>query len=107
MKFSGICIVASLALFAVVVQFSVAMSEYFIVIFIFSHKLEHNDQLISPDAYRFPRQLNHHRQYNAGYEAPEVSDVAKTTGPVFTIVKTDQNANFKWGVRHYVGRRYH
>lgn len=31
----------------------------------------------------------------------------RTTGPVFTIVKTDSLANVKWGVRHYVGRKYH
>lgn len=33
--------------------------------------------------------------------------VGKTTGPVFTIITTDKNANFKWGVRHYVGKKYH
>nr|CAH7726727.1 unnamed protein product [Callosobruchus chinensis] len=27
-------------------------------------------------------------------------------GPVHTFVKTDRNANFKWGVRHVVGQRY-
>lgn len=32
---------------------------------------------------------------------------SRTTGPVFTVVKTDSNANVKWGVRHYVGRKYH
>ncbi|KAF7265711.1 hypothetical protein GWI33_020794 [Rhynchophorus ferrugineus] len=25
------------------------------------------------------------------------------TGPVLTFVKTDKNANYKWGVRHHVG----
>lgn len=28
------------------------------------------------------------------------------TGPVHTYVKTDKNANFKWGVRHHVGHHY-
>lgn len=30
-------------------------------------------------------------------------------GPVYTFVKTDPKANFKWGVRHYVQdkRNYH
>lgn len=28
------------------------------------------------------------------------------TGPVFTFVKTDKNANFKWGVRHHAGNHY-
>jgi hypothetical protein len=30
----------------------------------------------------------------------------KTTGPVHTYVKTDKKANVKWGVRHYVGKKY-
>ncbi|CAH4008281.1 unnamed protein product [Pieris brassicae] len=28
------------------------------------------------------------------------------TGPVHTFVKTDKNANYKWGVRHHVGNKY-
>lgn len=28
------------------------------------------------------------------------------SGPVHTYIKTDKNANFKWGVRHFAGRRY-
>lgn len=35
------------------------------------------------------------------------SDTSRTTGPVFTVIKTDPKANIKWGVRHYVGRKYH
>ena len=27
-------------------------------------------------------------------------------GPVYTFVKTDPKANFKWGVRHRVGAQY-
>ena len=27
-------------------------------------------------------------------------------GPVYTFVKTDPYANFKWGVRHVVGSQY-
>lgn len=27
-------------------------------------------------------------------------------GPVYTFVKTDPKANFKWGVRHRVGSQY-
>ncbi|XP_068203972.1 uncharacterized protein [Palaemon carinicauda] len=27
-------------------------------------------------------------------------------GPVYTFVKTDYNANFKWGVRHRAGSQY-
>ncbi|CAG9560124.1 unnamed protein product [Danaus chrysippus] len=28
------------------------------------------------------------------------------TGPIHTFVKTDKNANYKWGVRHHVGNQY-
>ncbi|XP_062544252.1 uncharacterized protein LOC134211424 isoform X2 [Armigeres subalbatus] len=28
------------------------------------------------------------------------------TGPVHTYIKTDKNANFKWGVRHFAGKQY-
>jgi len=28
------------------------------------------------------------------------------TGPVYTFVKTDPYAHFKWGVRHVVGKKY-
>jgi len=27
-------------------------------------------------------------------------------GPVHTFVKTDKHANFKWGVKHHVGKEY-
>lgn len=27
-------------------------------------------------------------------------------GPVYTHVKTDKHANFKWGVKHRVGKEY-
>ncbi|KAK4004650.1 hypothetical protein OUZ56_006379 [Daphnia magna] len=29
-----------------------------------------------------------------------------TVGPVYTFVKTDPKANFKWGVRHKAGVQY-
>lgn len=32
--------------------------------------------------------------------------LAGVTGPVHTYIKTDKNANFKWGVRHFAGKRY-
>ncbi|XP_053674522.1 uncharacterized protein LOC128724825 [Anopheles nili] len=32
--------------------------------------------------------------------------VRGTSGPVHTYIKTDKNANFKWGVRHFVGKAY-
>ncbi|KAI9558598.1 hypothetical protein GHT06_015386 [Daphnia sinensis] len=36
---------------------------------------------------------------NKGYNKGRV-------GPVYTFVKTDPKANFKWGVRHRVGSQY-
>lgn len=27
-----------------------------------------------------------------------------TNGPIYTYIKTDENANIKWGVRHYIPR---
>lgn len=49
---------------------------------------------------RLPRQPEYMGQM------PGKSHTSRTTGPVFTIVKTDPNANFRWGVRHFVGKKY-
>ena len=38
-----------------------------------------------------------------GYSAPHKGG---QVGPVFTFVKTDPYANFKWGVRHVAGVKY-
>jgi len=38
-----------------------------------------------------------------GYAAPHKGG---KVGPVFTFVKTDPYANFKWGVRHVAGVKY-
>jgi hypothetical protein len=35
-----------------------------------------------------------------------LSNSARSTGPVHTYVKTDKKANVKWGVRHFVGKKY-
>uniref|UniRef100_A0A182JG86 Uncharacterized protein n=1 Tax=Anopheles atroparvus TaxID=41427 RepID=A0A182JG86_ANOAO len=35
-----------------------------------------------------------------------LAPVRGTSGPVHTYIKTDKNANFKWGVRHFVGKKY-
>lgn len=43
--------------------------------------------------------------WNIFYLAQQ-SRTSKTTGPLFTVIKTDKNANFKWLVRHYVGKKY-
>ena len=39
---------------------------------------------------------------SAGYAKPHRGKV----GPVYTFVKTDPKANFKWGVRHVAGVQY-
>ncbi|XP_053663903.1 uncharacterized protein LOC128713066 [Anopheles marshallii] len=54
-----------------------------------------------------------HAYHNAGHQRPNVagserkmSAVHGTSGPIHTYIKTDKNANFKWGVRHFVGAKY-
>lgn len=59
-------------------------------------------QKVMPNS-RHARQLDFSRD---SLPAPSLR-TSRTTGPVFTVVKTDRNANFKWGVRHYVGKKYH
>ena len=39
----------------------------------------------------------------APYHAPRAHG---RVGPVYTFVKTDPQANFKWGVRHRAGEQY-
>merc|ERR1711976_535265 len=39
----------------------------------------------------------------APYHAPKAHG---RVGPVYTFVKTDPQANFKWGVRHRAGAQY-
>merc|ERR1711970_792079 len=38
--------------------------------------------------------------------APSYSHPKGRVGPVYTFVKTDPQANFKWGVRHRAGVQY-
>ncbi|CAG5058648.1 unnamed protein product [Parnassius apollo] len=45
----------------------------------------------------------HYEDHNHDYDHRATSGV---TGPVHTFVKTDKNANYKWGVRHHVGNKY-
>ncbi|KAK2584864.1 hypothetical protein KPH14_002462 [Odynerus spinipes] len=35
---------------------------------------------------------------------PKLEQINKGRGPVYTFVKTDKEANIKWGVHHYVPR---
>ncbi|CAB3243745.1 unnamed protein product [Arctia plantaginis] len=46
---------------------------------------------------------DHDHDYQSGNNHRGTSGV---TGPVHTFVKTDKNANYKWGVRHHVGDKY-
>jgi hypothetical protein len=39
------------------------------------------------------------------YKSPKTYKKGRV-GPVYTFVKTDPYANFKWGVRHVVGHKY-
>ena len=39
-------------------------------------------------------------------ERNERRDLKKTTGPISTYVRTTKNGNVKWGVRHFVGKKY-
>jgi hypothetical protein len=38
--------------------------------------------------------------------APKSYKQKGKVGPVYTFVKTDYDANFKWGVRHDAGKKY-
>ena len=38
--------------------------------------------------------------------APAPHHAPGRVGPVYTFVKTDPQANFKWGVRHRAGAQY-
>ncbi|CAK1553406.1 unnamed protein product [Leptosia nina] len=46
-------------------------------------------------------EYDHDHDYDHGHK-----DTSGVTGPVHTFVKTDKNANYKWGVRHHVGNKY-
>lgn len=50
-----------------------------------------------------------HEQRHYDTEEVVAAVAGSVPGPVFTFVKTDPKANFKWGVRHYVQdkRNYH
>jgi hypothetical protein len=43
--------------------------------------------------------ISYHKPAGKSYKKGRV-------GPVYTFVKTDPYANFKWGVRHVVGHQY-
>ncbi|CAH2269100.1 uncharacterized protein LOC120626033 [Pararge aegeria] len=45
---------------------------------------------------------DHNSDHNQNSDNKESDGVI---GPVHTFVKTDKNANYKWGVRHHVGKK--
>ncbi|KFB50717.1 hypothetical protein ZHAS_00018758 [Anopheles sinensis] len=76
---------------------------------------EDDTALIAPRAASSDRQRKEHRgelsapgrRSRQREEAPrKLASVRGTSGPVHTYIKTDKNANFKWGVRHFVGKKY-
>ncbi|XP_035906000.1 uncharacterized protein LOC118509472 [Anopheles stephensi] len=50
--------------------------------------------------------VGHQRTNGAGSGRTKQTAVHGTSGPIHTYIKTDKNANFKWGVRHFVGAKY-
>lgn len=56
---------------------------------------------VEPGSYLLP-----FKRANGDQEFLRMANSAKSTGPVHTYIKTDKNANFKWGVRHFVGKKY-
>ncbi|XP_050684526.1 uncharacterized protein LOC126979322 [Leptidea sinapis] len=57
--------------------------------------------------------IHHDYDYDRGHNSDRDSDqdhnhkdTSGVTGPVHTYVKTDKNANYKWGVRHHVGKKF-
>ncbi|KAM3962914.1 uncharacterized protein ACR2FA_003011 [Aphomia sociella] len=60
---------------------------------------------VSPDEPQWQRpKRNHHDDYH--HDDNDHKATSGVTGPVHTFVKTDKNANYKWGVRHHVGNKY-
>ncbi|XP_049297346.1 uncharacterized protein LOC125771115 [Anopheles funestus] len=50
--------------------------------------------------------VDHQRSNNVAGSGRTIAAVHGTSGPIHTYIKTDKNANFKWGVRHFVGAKY-
>ncbi|XP_063532096.1 uncharacterized protein LOC134742842 [Cydia strobilella] len=55
------------------------------------------------EKYQRPKRGHDHDFYGHDHDHDQTRGV---TGPVHTFVKTDKNANYKWGVRHHVGNKY-
>lgn len=63
-------------------------------------KRDHRD-----DDYDHPHHRDDHDSYHRDHH-DQRGNPGGVTGPVHTFVKTDKNANYKWGVRHHVGPKY-
>lgn len=63
--------------------------------------IQHNLRNVDPISYLLP-----FKDMNSDDEGLRFTKSARSTGPVNTYVKTDKNANYKWGVRHFVGKKY-
>ncbi|CAO1308681.1 unnamed protein product [Diamesa hyperborea] len=60
-----------------------------------------NRKIIDPISYLLP-----FKNIGNDDEFQRLTKSAGSTGPIHTYIKTDKDANFKWGVRHYVGKKY-
>lgn len=63
--------------------------------------MHENLRNVDPISYLLP-----FKSINADDEFLKFSKSARSTGPVHTYVKTDKKAHVKWGVRHFVGKKY-
>ncbi|KAI8428469.1 hypothetical protein MSG28_007280 [Choristoneura fumiferana] len=63
---------------------------------------------VQEDESEYQRPKRGHDDYDYGHDHDRDHDRGThgVTGPVHTFVKTDKNANYKWGVRHHVGNKY-
>ncbi|XP_059048408.1 uncharacterized protein LOC131843711 [Achroia grisella] len=58
------------------------------------------------DEPQWQRPKRDHEDYHHHDDDDHKGSSSGVTGPVHTFVKTDKNANYKWGVRHHVGNKY-
>ncbi|RVE47065.1 hypothetical protein evm_008249 [Chilo suppressalis] len=64
-------------------------------------KRDHHDY-----GYDHDHDHDHHGHDHGRHRDQERKETRGVTGPVHTFVKTDKNANYKWGVRHHVGNQF-
>lgn len=71
------------------------------------HQKETNSIVLSaPIRQEEPKYHRPKRDYDDHDHDHDHRTTSGVTGPVHTFVKTDKNANYKWGVRHHVGNKY-